>query len=43
MSKLEKPLVERLFLLHKKVQVFIEGYGDVPTSSTFYVIWANAD
>lgn len=26
-----------------KVQVFIEGYGDVPTSSTFCVIWANAD
>lgn len=24
-------------------QVFIEGYGDVPTSSTFCVIWANAD
>lgn len=26
-----------------KVQVFVEGYGDVPTSSTFCVIWANAD
>ena len=26
-----------------KVQVFVEGYGDVPTCSTFCVIWANAD
>lgn len=26
-----------------KVQVFIEGYGDAPTGSTFCVIWANAD
>lgn len=26
-----------------KVQVFVGGYGDVPTSSTFCVIWANAD
>lgn len=43
MSKEEKPLVERLFLLHKKVQVFVEGYGDVPTSSTLFVIWANSD
>lgn len=26
-----------------KVQVFIEGYGDVPTSSKFCVILENAD
>lgn len=26
-----------------KVQVFVEGYGDAPTSSIFCVIWANAD
>ena len=43
MPKLEKPLVERLFLLHKKVQVFIEGYGDVSTGRTFCVIWAIVD
>lgn len=43
MSKLEKPLVERLFLLHKKVQVFVEGYGDASTGSTFCIIWAIAD
>lgn len=29
-------------MLHKKVQVFIEGYGDVPTSCTFCVIWEKA-
>lgn len=43
MPKQEKPLVERLFLLHKKVQVFVEGYGDVSTGSVFCVIWTNAD
>ena len=26
-----------------KVQIFVEGYGDAPTGSTFCVIWANAD
>ena len=26
-----------------KVQVFVEGYGDAPTGSTFCVIWVNAD
>lgn len=26
-----------------KAQVFVGGYGDVPTSSTFCEIWANAD
>ena len=38
----EKPLVRAAFLLCKKVQVFIEGYGDAPIRGEFCAIWENA-
>lgn len=34
----EKPLVRAAFLLCKKVQVFVEGYGDAPIRGTFCAI-----
>lgn len=38
----EKPLVRAAFLLCKKVQVFVEGYGDAPIRGAFCAIWENA-
>ena len=38
----EKPLVRAAFLLCKKVQVFVEAYGDAPVRGAFCVIWENA-
>lgn len=35
MSKEEKPLVRAAFLLCKKVQVFVEGYGDAHIRGAF--------
>lgn len=35
----EKPLVRAAFLLCKKVQVFVEAYGDAPIRGTFCAIW----
>ena len=37
----KKPLLERLFLLCKKVQVFVEAYGDAPIRGAFCAIWEN--
>lgn len=38
----EKPLVRAAFLLCKKVQVFVEAYGDAPIRGAFFAIWENA-
>lgn len=35
----EKPLVRAAFLLCKKVQVFVEAYGDVSVRAAICVIW----
>lgn len=37
----EKPLVRAAFLLCKKVQDFVEAYGDAPIHGAFCVIWEN--
>lgn len=37
----EKPLVRAAFLLCKKVQVFVEAYGDAPVRGAFCAIWEN--
>ena len=37
----EKPLVRAAFLLCKKVQVFVEAYGDAPIRGAFCAIWEN--
>lgn len=37
----EKPLVRAAFLLCKKVQVFVEGYGDVSVRAAICAIWEN--
>lgn len=37
----EKPLVRAAFLLCKKVQVFVVGYGDVSALAAIYAIWEN--
>ena len=37
----EKPLVRAAFLLCKKVQVFVEAYGDASVRGAFCAIWEN--
>ena len=37
----EKPLVRAAFLLCKKVQVFVVGYGDVSVRAVICAIWEN--
>ena len=38
----EKPLVRAAFLLFKKVQVFVEAYGDAPILGAICAIWETA-
>lgn len=38
----EKPLVRAAFLLCKKVQVFVEAYGNASIRGAFCAIWENA-
>ena len=39
----EKPLVRAAFLLCKKVQVFVEAYGDAPIRGAFCAIWGKRE